>query len=214
MQELQTGLVAAEGRAGERGIALVAVMIALVAAAGIVASLYGLGGLAGRVTSGQERGQNVDAFAKGVANACSLLVDALLSVGDFSPPNTFNIGMLGMDAGFQVQYDPGAVLGLADLEAEVLLSTNDPASRWFSDFQGAAFVPDLRLVTGRMTAEVDVDLLSVRLPSGQGIEFGEAVQGQFKTVALNTYRCYVEARDPDTGRGAAAVTVIKKEIGT
>lgn len=201
-------------RRGEAGVALVAVMIALVAAAGIVASLYGLGARAGRVTSGQERGQNVDAFAKGVANACSLLVDALLSVGDFSPPNTFNPAMLGMDGGFQVQYDPGVVLGLADLQAEVLLSTNDPASRWFSDFQGTTFVPDMRLVTGRLTAEVDVDLLSVRLPSGQGIEFGEAVQGQFKTVALNTYRCYVEARDADTGRGASAVTVIKKEIGS
>ncbi len=210
MRDLQPGLGAMAARPAERGIALVAVMIALVAAAGIVASLYGLGGLAGRVTSGQEREQNVEAFAKGVANACSLLVDALLSVGDFTPPNVFDIDQLGVDAGFQVQYDPGAALGLVNLKTEVLLSTNDPASRWFSDFQGTVFVPDLRLVTGRMTADVDVDLLSVRLPLGQGVEFGQFGGG---ALVINTYRCYVEARDPGTGRTAGAVSVIKKEIG-
>lgn len=202
-----------EHRASERGVALVAVMIALVAAAGIVASLYGLGTRAGRISAGKERGQNVDAFAKGVANTCSLLVDAMLSVGDFTPPNDFNVAMIGSDAGFVIDFDPGQLLGLSDVRTEVLLSTNDPLTRWFSDFNAGVFVPDVRMTTAKMVAEIDIDLLSARPPSGQGIEFGQAVQGQFQTVSLNMYRCYVEARDRVTGRGAAAVTVIKKEIG-
>lgn len=200
-------------RPGERGVALVAVMIALVAAAGIVAILYGLGDRASRISVGKERGQSVDAFAKGVANSCSLLVDAMLGVGDFAPPNTFNPALLGADAGFIIEYDPGAAVGLADLRTEAVLSTGGPLTRWFSDFNAGTFVPDMRLTTGTMTAEIDVDLLSVRLPSGEGIEFGQAVQGQFQTSVILTYRCFVEARDRTTGRGGAAITVIKKEIG-
>lgn len=199
----------------EAGVVLLAVMIALVATASLVAGLYLMSTTAGRSSEGQLRSVVLDDFNKGIANVCALLVDAMLSVGDYAPPNTFQTGQILGDTGFVVEYDPAVTLpGVATLREEVLLSDTNPQNRWFSDFDAAGnFVPDVRLRSRNLTALVDLDLLESRQPAGQGVEFGQAVQGQFQTVAVNTYRCYVEATD-DQGRGSASVMLIKKEIGS
>lgn len=210
--------VTADRRDGEQGVILVAVIMSIVAAAGIVAALYGAATMAGRTAGGGERLASVDEFAKGSANLCTLVVDAVLSVGDFSPPNTFTAGSLKTDGGYTVSWDAGnqqkslyEELVLADnLYSQISVGSSGDIPDWGSD-NG---LPDVQISNGRYKAKMDVDLLLRTQPAGEGVEFGEAVQGQQKTLTLNTYRCTVEAEDENASeRKSRAYAYIRKPIG-
>lgn len=199
----------------QRGSTLVAVMVVLVAAAGLVAAIYVIASGSARTAAGQSAASELDAFALGTLNICPDLVDRFLGAGEYDEGS---IPPLVTSGGFTItQVDTNAA---AEITGSGPLAPTDP---WFLDYAGGVWDPEYEVSDGRFIAQLDLDRLRnlAQNPDCNPRSGGGFVQSEFGTYGyvggagsnnsagcyLGIVRCLVVASDKQNDPEGRSVIV-------
>ncbi len=181
------------GKPTQSGAILVAVTISLAAAAAMVGALHVLTGSSGALSGAISRRASLQSFADGVLGVCPTVVDAANATGDFT----------GQTLASAIQNTPGFTFTIDDVSFSSELAD---LNQW-ADYNLGIYEPDMTVVSGEFTGQLDVDLITTKVRDSGLIdaEFGARSVGS--TSRTFGYRCMVVANDA-FGRRAMAYGIL------
>jgi len=188
-------------RRGQAGVALVATVLLLTAAAGMVSGMMAITGAGNRMSAGLDRGASLETFVQGVAALCPTLVDAGLGNGDVAnmtcddlqssgdwaarcePFSTGTGGSPSFGGGNGDQWVilAGTGAGTASREIQAAMQINSGnVPVWFMDraLGGGDPIPDVTVQNRDFVAMIDIDPIHAASGGDFGSEFaGETFEG-------------------------------------